>query len=121
KAKSLLAAAGHASGIDVTLTTEQYLEIPQYAVIIKENCKAAGINVTLNVEDQNTYYGTGNNQPWLQAAMTITDWAPRGTPSQLITPAYLTSAIPPPYSTGWNSAHWSNKTFDRLVKAADKD
>ncbi|HLJ68443.1 MAG TPA: ABC transporter substrate-binding protein [Chloroflexota bacterium] len=120
KAKQLLAAAGHPNGIDVTLTFENYLEIPQYAVIIKEQCKAAGINVTLNGEDQNTYYGSGDNQPWLLVPMGIVDWAPRGTPSQLITPAYLSSSIPPPFS-GWNSAHWSNKTFDRLIANSDKE
>jgi peptide/nickel transport system substrate-binding protein len=51
--------------------------------------------------------------------MGIVDWAPRGTPSQLITPAY-TSANIPPGSGHWNSAHWSNKTFDRLVADSDK-
>jgi peptide/nickel transport system substrate-binding protein len=120
KAKSLLAAAGHPNGIDVTLTYENYLEIPQYAVFIKQQAKDAGINVTLNGEDQNTYYGSGSNQPWLLVSMGIVDWAPRGTPSQVITPAYLSSAIPPPFSTGWNSAHWSNKTFDHLVADSDK-
>jgi peptide/nickel transport system substrate-binding protein len=119
KAKSLLAAAGHPNGLDVTLTYENYLEIPQYAVTIKQMLKGAGINVTLNGEDQNTYYGAGTNQPWLDVSMGIVDWAPRGTPSQLIDPAYLTSSIPPPY-TGWNSAHWSNKTFDHLVSDSDK-
>src|SRR5438067_13582682 len=52
KAKQLLAQAGHANGIDVTLTTEQYLEIPQYATIIKQQCKDAWITVNLNIDDQ---------------------------------------------------------------------
>jgi peptide/nickel transport system substrate-binding protein len=119
QAKALLAAAGHPNGIDVTLTYENYLEIPQYAVTIQQQLKAAGINVTLNGEDQTTYYGSGTNQPWLDVTMGIVDWAPRGIPSQIITPAYLTSSIPPP-DTGWNSAHWSNKTFDHLVADSDK-
>jgi peptide/nickel transport system substrate-binding protein len=44
--------------------------------------------------------------------MGIVDWAPRGTPSQVIDPAYLTGAI-------WNSAHWSNHTYDKLVNGSD--
>jgi peptide/nickel transport system substrate-binding protein len=119
KAKQLLAAAGHPKGINVTLTYEEYLEIAQYAVTVKSMLAPAGINVTLHGEDQTTYYGSGTNQPWLQVPMGIVDWAPRGVPSQDITPAYLSSSIPPPY-TGWNSAHWSNHTFDRLVADSDK-
>jgi peptide/nickel transport system substrate-binding protein len=119
KAKALLAAAGHANGVPVTLTYENYLEIPQYAVLIKAQLKQAGIDVTLKEEDQNTYYGSGDNQPWLDVPMGIVDWAPRGFPSQLITPAYTSKNIPPG-SGHWNSAHWSNKTFDRLLTDSDK-
>ena len=35
EAKALMQAAGMAGGFDVTLTTEDYLEIPQYAVLIQ--------------------------------------------------------------------------------------
>ncbi len=114
KAKQLLAAAGYSKGLDVTLTTENYLEIPQYAVFIKQQLQPAGFNVTLNIEDQNTYYGTGANQPWLDVPMGIVDWAPRGVPSQVIDPAYLTGGI-------WNSAHFSNKKYDTLVNDSDKE
>ena len=114
QAKKLLAAAGHSRGFAVTLTTENYLEIPSYATVIKQQLKGAGIDVNLNVEDQSTYYGQGSNQPWLDVPMGIVDWAPRGVPSQTITPAYLTGAV-------WNSAHWSNKTYDHLISASDKE
>ncbi|GAC1328274.1 MAG: ABC transporter substrate-binding protein [Chloroflexota bacterium] len=119
KAKSLLAAAGHPGGIDVTLTYEDYLEIPQYAIFIQQQLKPAGIRVKLNKEDQNTYYGSGANQPWLDVPMGIVDWAPRGVPSQTIDPAYLTKKGT--VQGKWNSAHWSNKTFDRLVNGSDKE
>ena len=114
QAKKLLADAGYPNGVDVTLTTEKDLEIPQYAVYIQQQLKEAGINVTLNIEDQTTYYGAGANQPWLDVPMGIVGWAPRGVPSQTIDPAYISGAI-------WNSAHWSNHTYDKLIADSDKE
>jgi peptide/nickel transport system substrate-binding protein len=105
KAKALLAEAG-VSGFDVTLTTGQYLEMPQYAVAIREYCKPVGINISLNVMPTDQYYGSGDNQPWLVVPMGETDWAARGTVAQAIVPEYPTGAL-------WNSAHWSNAEFDK--------
>ena len=106
-AKASLAKANLPQGFAATLTTEQYLEIPQYAVLIQQACKQAGIVITLNVEPQNTYYGSGDNQPWLQVPMGIVDWGARGVPSQSILPAFTSTGI-------WNAAHWHNPTFDNL-------
>jgi peptide/nickel transport system substrate-binding protein len=106
-AKQLLAKAGHPRGLSITLTTEHYLEIPEYAVLIREACERAGIQVKLNVEPQNTYYGSGSNQPWLEVPMGIVDWGARGVPSQAILPAYTSHGI-------WNSAHWKNPQYDKL-------
>ncbi|WIX77992.1 ABC transporter substrate-binding protein [Amycolatopsis carbonis] len=105
-AKSLLARAGHPNGFPVTLTTEQYLEIPQYAVLAQQALKPAGINLQLNVQQQSAYYGTGNSQPWLEVPMGIVDWGARGVPSQAILPAYTSGGI-------WNAAHWKDPGFDR--------
>ncbi len=112
KAKKLLADAGHRGGLDVELTTERFLEIPQYAVTLKEQCKEAGINVKLNIMDQTAYYGSGDNQPWLEVPLGIVDWASRGSASQTIAPAYLCEGI-------WNSAHWCNEEYDKLVRRFD--
>jgi peptide/nickel transport system substrate-binding protein len=114
QAKSLLAAAGYANGFNAPLTTENYLEIPQYVQIVKQHAALAGINITLNVEDQGTYYGSGANQPWLQVPFGCVDWASRGSASQLITPAYTTTGV-------WNSAKWSNPQFDTLLKQYDAE
>jgi peptide/nickel transport system substrate-binding protein len=116
KARALLGQAGYPHGITVTLTTETFLEIPQCAALVKEQFKPTGINVKLNMESQGGFYGSGTNQPWLTVPMGIVAWAPRAIPSQDIEPAYLTRSIPPPVP-GWNSAHWSNKTFDDLITA----
>lgn len=107
KAKALLAAAGHTNGIKVTLTTENLLEMPQYAVAIKAYCQPAGIDVTLNIMPTEQYYGAGANQPWLVVPFGMTDWAARGTASQAIIPEF-------PCHAAWNSAHWCDPAFDKL-------
>jgi peptide/nickel transport system substrate-binding protein len=112
KARQLLAEAGKPDGFAVTLTTEQFLEIPQYAVFVKEQAKGAGIDVELNIMPQNAYYGSGDNQPWLSVPFGITDWSPRGNPSDQITPAYTCGAP-------WNSAHWCNEEFDAAMREYD--
>jgi peptide/nickel transport system substrate-binding protein len=110
KARSLLAAAGHSGGFTVTLTTENLLEMPQYAVALKESCRPAGINVNLNIMPTAQYYGSGSNQPWLVVPFGMTDWAARGTASQAIIPEF-------PCGAAWNSAHWCDPTFDKLFAA----
>jgi peptide/nickel transport system substrate-binding protein len=109
KAKSLLAAAGHPNGIDITITTEQYLEVPQYATLIQAMCKPANINVKIQLISYNDYYsGTGNNQPWLQAPMDITDWAPRPAAIQFVDAMLLSTSV-------WNSSHFADPTYDKLA------
>ena len=121
KAKQLLGG----QTVDVELTTEQFLEIPQYAQLIQQQCKPAGINVKLNVEDQTTFYGTGKNQPWLVVPFGIVDWGARGSASQTISPAYLCRSVPKPDLSNaggaWNSAHWCNDEYDKLVFDFDQE
>jgi peptide/nickel transport system substrate-binding protein len=106
KAKSLLANAG-VKELNVTLTTGQFLEMPQYAVAIRDFCKPVGINISLSVMPANQYFGGGDNQPWLVVPMGETDWAARGTAAQAIIPEFPTGAL-------WNAAHWQNADFDKL-------
>jgi peptide/nickel transport system substrate-binding protein len=118
QAKQLLADAGQ-SNLSVTLTTEVFLEIPQYAQFVKEMCAEAGININLDVQPQTQYYGTGANQPWLKVPFGIVDWGARGTAGQTIDPAYLCRSVPNPdlsNSGAWNSAYWCNEQFDSLVE-----
>lgn len=110
KAKELMAAAGMADGFEVTLTTEKYLEIPDYAVLIQNGVKEIGGKINLNVMDQGAYYGDAvpGKSPWLDSDMGITDYGHRGVPN-----VYLSAPL---LSTGtWNSAHFNNKEYDGLV------
>ena len=119
KAKQLARRRPAPATLNVTLTTEQFLEIPSYATFVKEQLKPAGINVSLEVQPQTTFYGTGANQPWLLVPFGITDWAARGTPGQILDPAYTCTSVPNKdlsNAGAWNSAHWCNPQFDSLVK-----
>jgi peptide/nickel transport system substrate-binding protein len=113
-ARRLLAQAGYPHGLTVTLTTENYLEIPQYAQVVQQQLKPAGINVRLRIEDQFVYYGAGANQPWLTVPMGLVDWAARATASLTIAPAYLCGSM-------WNAPHWCNSEFNRLMAAYDRE
>lgn len=109
KAKALLAAAGHTS-VNVTLTTENLLEMPDFAVALKNYCAPAGINISLNIMTSAAYYGSGSNQPWLAVPFGMTDWAARGAASQAIVPEFPSGAI-------WNESHWADPEFDKSFKA----
>lgn len=110
QAKQLMEAAGVGAGFQTTLTTQKYLEIPDYAVLIQNAVKEIGIDLQLNIMDQGAYYGDAvpGKSPWLDSSMGITDYGHRGVPN-----VFLQAPLA---STGtWNSAHFNNKDYDELV------
>jgi peptide/nickel transport system substrate-binding protein len=116
KAKALLSAAGHPSGISATLTSEIFQEIPQYAQIIQQSAKPAGINLKLNVEEQSKYYGNYlfGTSDWLDATISLVDYGHRSVPNAFLTQPLQTYNA----KTGvgaWNAAHFSNADYDRLA------
>jgi peptide/nickel transport system substrate-binding protein len=108
RARQLLSDAGYPGGFSLTLTTEQFLEVPDYAAFVQEQCKKGNIHLQLDVQPQSQFY----DKAWLQVPLGIVDWASRGSPSQLIEPAYPCSAI-------WNSAHWCDPAFGKLMLRFD--
>jgi peptide/nickel transport system substrate-binding protein len=112
RAKQLLAEAGRPRGFSATLTTLQYEDIPRLARVIRDQLYLAGVELELKILPQAEYFGSGARQPWLEVPMGIVYWASRGTPSQLIAPAYLGGAV-------WNSAHWRDKRFDDVMARFD--
>ena len=110
KAKELMAAAGMSNGFEVTLTTEKYLEIPDYAVIIQNAVKEIGININLNVMDQGAYYADAvpGKSPWLDSDLGITDYGHRGVPNVFLSAPLASDGT-------WNSARFKNKEYDGLV------
>jgi peptide/nickel transport system substrate-binding protein len=112
QARQLLTDAGHPDGIQVTLTTENNVEIPDYVTNVQAMCKPAGIDIKLDIQPLATYFGSGDNQPWLEVPFGCVEWGARGTAGQLIAPAYSCDGV-------WNAAQWCNKDYSRLVTEFD--
>ena len=110
KAKQLLADAGFPNGIDITLTAEDYLEVPQYAQLIQAQCEPAGINVTIDLISYEKWYaGSNDNTPWLNVPFGITEWGPRPTPGVFVQAMLLPDSA-------WSSSHWDNQEFAGMFK-----
>lgn len=112
EAKALLEAAGVPDGFQVTLTTERFLEIPEYAQLVQSAAREIGVAIDLNILDQGAYYGDAvfGSSNWLDSVMGITDYGHRGVPD-----VYLSAPL---RSEGtWNAAHFKNPEYDRLVSA----
>ena len=116
QAKSLLSAAGHGSGFQAQLITENFLEIPQYAQVVQQEAAAIGVKINLKVESSSAYYGkaTFGNSDWLDATMSLVDYGHRSVPNVFLTaPLQTTNAKS---GTGaWNAAHFANSQYDSLV------
>jgi peptide/nickel transport system substrate-binding protein len=110
QARALLEQARLGNGFDIKLTAEQFLEIPDYAVAVQSFAKQAGINIALNIESQDAYYGKAlfGQSDWLDSPLGMTDYSTRGVPNVLLE-APLTSNGP------WNAAHFKNPEYDGLV------
>ncbi len=116
QAKSLLAAAGHSSGISTTLITENFLEIPQLAQVVAQAAAQIGVKISLKVESSTAYYGkaTFGNSDWLDAPMSLVDYGHRSVPNVFLTaPLETTNAKT---GTGpWNAAHFASAQYDKLA------
>jgi peptide/nickel transport system substrate-binding protein len=110
QAKQLMADAGFADGFKVKLTSEKFIEIPNYCQVIQQAVREIGITIDLNIESQDAYYGKAvfGQSDWLDSIMGATDYGHRGVPNVLLA-APLTS------EGTWNSAHFKNKEYDGLV------
>ncbi|TJV24198.1 MAG: ABC transporter substrate-binding protein [Mesorhizobium sp.] len=110
QAKQLMEAAGLGQGFKIILTTERYLEIPEYAQLIQNWVKEIGVQLDLNILDQSGYYGDAvfGKSNWLDSVMGITDYGHRGVPN-----VYL--AAPLKSEGTWNAAHFKNKDYDALA------
>ena len=109
KAKRLLAEAGYAGGMSITLTAQQASPVPAMATILKEQLAEAGVNVEIQLVPPDVYYGADNL--WLEADFAITDWGARAAPQNYLDLAYTCGAK-------WNESHWCDPEIDKLAAQA---
>jgi len=112
RARALLQAA-NVTDLKTSLTTYRAYELPDLAVLVKNAAQVGGIDLTLDIQTGEKYYGGPQTvgpggTPWLNAPMTITDWAPRAVPNVYLVSSFKTGGI-------WNAAHISNAKLDRLI------
>ena len=110
-ARQLLAQAGVPRGFPVTLTTERFEEIPDYAVLVQNAAKAIGIDITLRIESQGAYYGSGTfgRSDWLDAPLGITDYGHRGVPNVFLDAPFKSNGA-------WNAARFADPAYDQLLE-----
>ncbi|KHK96697.1 hypothetical protein LK09_14135 [Microbacterium mangrovi] len=96
--------------IAFTITTYQGEQT--LAELVQQQLNATGnFTVKLDIKTPAAYYADGASTPWLNAPVTITDWAER-LPSQYIGLLYAKSS-------SWNASHYSNPALEKLAAKFD--
>jgi peptide/nickel transport system substrate-binding protein len=95
--------------VSFDITTDNKL----YGQVLQQQLNAVpGFKVGLKVLTSEQYYADGADSPWLNAPLTVTNWAKRA-PSQYIGQVYATGAA-------WNASHYSNPKLEALSAEYDK-
>ncbi|GAB3576089.1 ABC transporter substrate-binding protein [Leifsonia lichenia] len=95
--------------VSFDITTDNKL----YGEVLQQQLNAVpGFTVGLKVLTSAQYYADGADSPWLNAPLTITNWAVRA-PSQYISLIFTAGAA-------WNASHYSNPQLEATSAAYDK-
>ena len=107
-ARRLLAAAGHADGLDLTMIASDTPSTrTQLAVAMREMAKPAGLRITVQTMPHATYLA----QVWKQGAFYVGFYNMQATADAIFSLLYTSTAA-------WPETRWNNPDFDRLVEAA---
>lgn len=111
--KALLAQAGYANGIDITVT---YIDkasdggyTDKFAQFLASQFQNTGINLTLSPDPH--YWDTWLND-WGANHIGLSNWAQKNTASEMFNLAYYSKGI-------WNETHWNDPDFDSQLKTFD--
>jgi peptide/nickel transport system substrate-binding protein len=107
-AQALLADAGYADGLDITLYVPNGGDRPELAQLLAAQWAEAGIRASIEVQDEATYYADSG---WLEVDLGITPWGARPVPQLYLDLYVKTGAV-------WNEAHFSDERVDELITLA---
>lgn len=108
EAKRLLAEAGYADGLDITIDcVAQPTWEPNTCQVIAEMVRPAGINLAVNIMPGGTYWDR-----WTTAPFGFTSWTHRPLGTQVLSLAYR-CGVP------WNESSYCNPEFDALLDRAE--
>lgn len=107
-ARQLLADAGYADGLNLTLHVPNTGGRPDLAAVLQQQWAEAGINLELSVESEDVYYGEDG---WLEVDLGITGWGSRPYPQFYLDTMLVTGAV-------WNESHFADAELDALVATA---
>lgn len=106
-AAALLADAGYADGLDMTLHVPNSGAWPDLAIALAAQWEEAGIRVEIQLEDENAYWV----EDWMQVDLGVTGWGARPVPQLYLDLAYHSEAP-------WNESHYSDARVDELIELA---
>jgi peptide/nickel transport system substrate-binding protein len=108
KAKELLAEAGYADGLDITLITSPVRPgLVEYAVAFQEMVKPAGVNVKVERVPADGYW----SEYWMKVPLCMSNWNLRATADETLSTAYHSEAK-------WNESDFRSPELDRLIEEA---
>ncbi|MBS3788341.1 twin-arginine translocation signal domain-containing protein [Candidatus Bipolaricaulota bacterium] len=108
KARSLLAQAGHGSGLDVKLYyPSNVFPCPDTALNVKQLVEPAGINLKLEGSTSDVYY----SKYWTQTNLKVAQWIHRENVLGVVKQGFRTGAA-------FNAGHYSNSELDEEIEKA---
>lgn len=110
-AKELLADAGYADGLDLTLHTSPVRPgLVEQAVAFQEMAKPAGVNVKIERVPPDVYW----SEYWMKVPLCMSNWNVRATADETLSTTYHSEAT-------WNESDFKNPELDRLIETAREE
>lgn len=108
QAKKLLAEAGHADGLSITLDTAEGVPgMTRMAEAVATMLKQAGFDVRVNVNPADSYW----DSVWLKRPLATSAWSMRPPGEALAYPYRISSTV--------NETHWKRPEYDALLDRAN--